>query len=86
MDRTAVDSSQMKSVGYDPGTQKLHIEFKSKTVDSNGEGPVYEYDNVPPGVHQDFMKAESKGRYFGQTIKGQYPYRRLPSKQTTQEG
>jgi hypothetical protein len=40
--RTPVSSSALRSVGYDPQTQTLEIEFNS--------AEVYQYFNVPLGV------------------------------------
>lgn len=54
----------MRSVGYDPASQILEIEFK------NG---VYQYSDVPLEVHEALMKAASLGRYFIQNIKDAYP-------------
>ena len=39
MDRTPVSSSNLASVGYDPSTKTLEIEFN--------DGAVYQYDDVP---------------------------------------
>jgi hypothetical protein len=35
-------------------------------------GRTYEYDNVPPDLHERFQKAESKGTFFNTFIRGQY--------------
>ena len=67
--RTSVVSSNIRSVGYDPQTQKLEIEFNS--------GWVYEYSTVPVSVYQGLMSAESHGRYFNRYINNSYPYRRI---------
>jgi hypothetical protein len=69
MERTPVTSSNLKSVGYDPQTQTLEIEFTS--------GAVYQYVNVPPEIHQALIKADSLGRYFNDNIKENYSYRRM---------
>lgn len=65
MYRTAVESSNVAAVGYDPNRRILEIEFLS--------GSIYHYRNVPQQVHQDLMAAESKGRFLNSIIKGQYP-------------
>lgn len=63
-----VESSQFTHVGYDPATEKLHIQFaKSK----------YEYDDVPQKLHETLMNAASKGSYFINNIKGKFAYRKL---------
>lgn len=65
--RTPVESTAIKSVGYDPQSSVLEIEFVS--------GKVYQYFDVPTHIHSGLMSAESKGRYFNHTIKDQYRYR-----------
>lgn len=52
------------SVGYDPVTSILEIEFRS--------GEVWQYHNVPENVY-DEMISGSIGKYFQSHIKGQYP-------------
>jgi len=69
MKRTPVISSNLKSVGYDPKTRVLEIEFLN--------GAVYQYDNVPLEVYKGLMKASSHGKYFHAHIRDRYPYRRV---------
>ncbi len=70
MNRELVRSSSIKSVGYDPATLSLEVEFEDSTV--------YVYSGVPQGVRDEFMAAESKGSFFNRHIKNQYPFRRVP--------
>lgn len=69
MRRQPVNSSNLLSVGYDPATSTLEIEFRS--------GGVYQYFNVPVPVHDALMSASSHGRYFHRHIKGVYSYIRV---------
>ena len=64
MTRTAVTSSNLRSVGYDPSSRTLEIEFKNVT---------YQYADVPLEVYEALMAATSLGRYFIQNIKDAYP-------------
>ncbi len=64
-----MQSSQIKSIGYEPHTQKMHVEFKG--------GGVYEYDSVPPDVHSGFLSATSKGAHFHSTIKGKFGHKQI---------
>lgn len=66
-----VESSQIKSIGYDTATCTLYVEFKNWKAPTAG-GSVYQYDGIVPQMHECLMRAESKGKYFGQQIK-QYP-------------
>jgi len=68
MDRQRVSSSNVASVGYDPDTQTLEVEFNS--------GSIYEYYNVPKDVHEGLMNAPSHGQYLNARIKkGGYKYK-----------
>lgn len=62
---TAVESSQIAAIGHDPATNRLAIQFKSKS----GPGNVYEYANFTAEQFAAFKGAESIGRHFGQHIK-----------------
>lgn len=64
MRREPVDSSAILSVGYDPDTETLEVEFAS--------GGVYEYHGVPRKVFQELMAAPSKGQFLAKRIRGQY--------------
>ena len=67
MDRQPVESSNIKSIGYDTGT--LEIEFKS--------GGVYQYANVPLFHHVALMNTKSKGKYFHRFIKPNFEYQKV---------
>ena len=69
MDKRAVSSSTVKSIGYDSPTQTLEIEF--------GSGRVYQYYGVPADLHERIMQAPSKGRFFNTYIKDHYAYSRV---------
>jgi hypothetical protein len=56
MRRQAVESTTVRSIGYDARRKVLEIEFQS--------GTVYQYFDVLEAVHEGFWSAESKGRYF----------------------
>lgn len=64
MKRHLIDSSNLKSVGYDPETKILEIEFKS--------GRVYQYSGVPEEEYDNLLNAESAGSYFAKTIRPTY--------------
>jgi hypothetical protein len=56
----------MRSVGYEPSTRVLEIEFQS--------GAIYQYVEVPAAVYQGLRQAESKGKYFNREIRDEYQY------------
>ncbi len=69
MNRQAVSSSNLRSVGYDPVARILEVKFH--------DGGVYHYFGVPEGTYQGLMTAGSKGGYLADRVKGVYRYRRI---------
>lgn len=69
MRRERLDSSSVRSVGYDPSAQVLEVEFRN--------GGVYQYLDVPGEEYEEFREADSKGRYLNTEIKPHHRYRRL---------
>jgi lysyl-tRNA synthetase, class II len=66
MNVIAVESSAVTALWYDEARGILRLEFRS--------GAVYCYMGVPAAVHQDLMRAPSKGQYFNRLIRGRFPY------------
>lgn len=64
MNRSAVVSSMINSVGYDANTRTLEVEFS--------KGGVYSYANVPQEAYDAMVAAPSLGSHFLQNIKGKY--------------
>ncbi len=69
MDRQPVQSTNLRSVGYDATAMTLEIEFHS--------GGIYQYLSVPVAVYHGLMQAPSKGSYFHDLIRDRYPFRRV---------
>lgn len=69
MQRQLVNSSDLESVGYDPTSLILEIEFKN--------GNIYHYSGVPLSIYQGLMAAYSKGRFFNDYVKDIYSYRKV---------
>ncbi|MFF8769808.1 KTSC domain-containing protein [Kitasatospora sp. NPDC015120] len=70
MNRTPVDSSALRSVGYDAARRVLELELTA--------GGRYACLAVPGRrVHRELMAAESRGRYFVREIRDRYDWRRL---------
>jgi hypothetical protein len=65
MRRRPVDSSAIKSVGYNPRSRTLEVEFTS--------GSVYDYFGVTAGLWKSFLAAPSKGKFFARKIRGRFP-------------
>jgi hypothetical protein len=69
MERINVESSTIRSVGYDLERAILEIEF------SNGN--VYEYYDVPQYQYDALMNASSKGQYANQNIYKTYRQQKI---------
>ncbi|MEA4956648.1 hypothetical protein SDC9_21525 [bioreactor metagenome] len=69
MDRIPVNSKNLASVGYDPITQTLEIEFLNKKI--------YHFYGVSNSDHEDLLSADSHETYFSNNIKDKYPYKKL---------
>ena len=64
MERKPVESSMLASVGYDPSTQTLEMEFK--------EGAIWQYLKVPELEYTRLIGSSSLGGYARDLIIGQY--------------
>ncbi len=69
LERTAISSSSVADIGYDPETQVLEVGFI--------KGGVYQYYGVPPAVYDEFFYAGSKGTFLNQRIKPFYAYAKV---------
>ncbi len=65
MDRTPVNSTMISSIGYDPSSGTLEVEF-------NNGGAIWQYYDFPEHMWNEFENAESHGKYFNANIKDQY--------------
>ena len=71
MQREPVESSMLRSAGYDPERSILELEFTNRRI--------YRYFGVPHEVFAELMTAESKGRYFLDQIDDLFPYLQVRS-------
>jgi len=62
-------SRDIEWIGYEHSKRMLQVEFI--------EGSTYQYQNVPEPIYEDFLHAQSHGRFFENRIKGQFAYRRI---------
>jgi hypothetical protein len=69
MKRIDVESSILRSVGYDPATQTLEIEFTTRDV--------RQYMKVPQEVYDMLMASSSLGMFFRRHIKDEYKHFRV---------
>ena len=66
MDRAPVDSTLIKSIGYDTTLSELEVELQN--------GLVYRYAGVPEFLYHGLALAGSKGAFFNTRIRDRYPF------------
>lgn len=71
MERKRVNSSKLRSVGYDEHARVLEVEM------SNGQ--VYQYTGVYPEVYRRFMAAPNPTSFFDDKIAEEYSSKRVGS-------
>jgi len=70
MNRTPVTSSNIRSIGYDPQSSILEIEFTS--------GDIYQYFDVPESIYQGLLRAVSPGRFLNiNVVRYGYRYKKV---------
>jgi KTSC domain len=71
MYRVPVESSSIESVGYEKNVREVRFH----------NGGLYQYFDVPEETLVMLLRAESKGRFFNEEIRGRYPARKLKAPQ-----
>jgi hypothetical protein len=69
MQRQAVKSSAIKSIGHDAEKHILEVEFHS--------GGIYQYRDFTPEHFATFQSAKSIGGHFAKHIQGKHPMMKL---------
>lgn len=69
MNRIAISSSNIASIGYDVDSQTLEVEFLN--------GSVYQYFDVPQHIYDNLMSAGSQGQYLAQSVKGFFRFSKV---------
>lgn len=64
-----MQSASLVSVGYDPESSELEVEFRT--------GAIYRYAGVPSDVHAWLMRSRSKGGLFNRLIRDRYATREV---------
>lgn len=64
-----VQSSNIRSISYNPETEVLVVEYLS--------GSMYEYLKVPSHIYDGLVESESKGSFMNRMVKGTYGYVKL---------
>ena len=67
MERQYVSSSHIVSIGYDPTSMVLEVEFNT--------GAIYQYYDIQQSIYDGLMAADSHGTYLAAYVKkGGYRY------------
>jgi len=69
MERKRVNSSKLRSVGFDEATRTLEVEM------SNGQ--IYQYSGVYPEVYRRFMAAPNPTSFFDDKIAEEYTAKKV---------
>jgi hypothetical protein len=67
--RQEVNSSELRSVGYELDISVLEAEFHS--------GEIYQYFDIPAELVLKLLEAESIGRYFNAHIRSKFKFRKV---------
>jgi hypothetical protein len=78
MDRLPIDSSLIRSIGYDFPNSVLEVELLPN-------GRVYRYFDVPLSIYNELMASDSKGAFFNESIRDLYPFEELEQPATEAE-
>ena len=70
LDWRPLESKLLAAAAYIAPRRLLYLRFHN--------GDVYRYFTFPAEQYQQFLDAESNGRYFLAHIRNQFPYERLP--------
>lgn len=69
MERKRVNSSKIRSVGYDERARLLEVELN--------DGSVFQYSGVSPEVHRRMMSAPSMVSFYQDKIEEDFSRKRL---------
>lgn len=67
--RQVVESSSLRSIGYDRATFTLEVQFSN--------GSVYRYASVPDDLWAQLRSSESKGKFFHDRVRDQFEATRV---------
>ena len=74
MEWQPLESKMFLAAAYDADSRILYLRFRS--------GDVYRYFELSEEQYQEFLNAESRGRYFLSHIRDRFRYERLAKHRT----
>lgn len=69
MERLALNSTSLRTAGYEPRNAVLEIEFQ--------DGAVYQFFAVPAENHSRLLQAKSHGAYFNSHIRNRFDFAKI---------
>jgi hypothetical protein len=69
VERQPVASTSIRSIGHDPDTGILEIEFQNDSI--------YQYEAVPEFLIRGLLASQSKGHFFRTRIQDRYTFRQV---------
>lgn len=67
IERSSVNSSNIKSIGHNPDANVLEVEFYGRSVIA--PGVIWRYWPITQEAYQEMLKSESIGSYFSKNIR-----------------
>jgi hypothetical protein len=67
-------SSNVQAIAYDEEKKEVHVKF-------HPNGDEYVYENVGPGIWDELLNTQSKGRFVQIQLRRAHPYRKVDSVQ-----
>jgi hypothetical protein len=64
MDKIEIESSTIKSIGYDDALNFLEVSYK--------KGTTYRFYDVPQDLFEDLMESKSKGKFLRENIEKKF--------------
>lgn len=64
MERDYVESTMIRSYGFDSSTSTLEVEFNN--------GAIWQYFDVPENLYYEMKVSSSCGKFFNTNIRGHY--------------
>lgn len=82
---TEIKSSNISEIDYDPAEGgHLYVRFHKHSCDESCDescdgdcGSVYVYHDVPPETYEQFLAAESKGKFHHDHIRDEFDYEKI---------
>ena len=63
------ETTDIRAIRYDAERRRLVVRFEGGGEDA--------FVGVPGEVHRSFVEAPSKGQFFAERVRGQFPYNKL---------